>query len=124
MKMIVGEETYTDISNGTDGGLFSLFPYMKDRVTITEAFEEEDSDSEGSLVDFIEDDMGEREESESSSDSFSEDESDLVELSGDDSSEVEVVEESKRKRNSDAQEGKGKKRKVIIESSDSDWFVC
>lgn len=122
--MIVGEETYTDISNGTDGGLFSLFPYMKDRVTITEAFEEEDSDSEGSLVDFIEDDMGEREESESSSDSFSEDESDLVELSGDDSSEVEVVEESKRKRNSDAQEGKGKKRKVIIESSDSDWFVC
>ena len=124
MKMIVGEETYTDISNGTDGGLFSLFPYMKDRVTITEAFEEEDSDSEGSLVDFIEDDMGEREESESSSDSFSEDESDLVKLSGDDSSEVEVVEESKRKRNSDAQEGKGKKRKVIIESSDSDWFVC
>lgn len=122
--MIVGEETYTDISNGTDGGLFSLFPYMKDRVTITEAFEEEDSDSEGSLVDFIEDDMGEREESESSSDSFSEDESDLVKLSGDDSSEVEVVEESKRKRNSDAQEGKGKKRKVIIESSDSDWFVC
>lgn len=40
--MIVAEESFTDLSNGTDGGLFSLFPYMKDRVTIAEAFEDEE----------------------------------------------------------------------------------
>ena len=122
--MIVAEESFTDLSNGTDGGLFSLFPYMKDRVTIAEAFEDEDSDSEGSLVDFIEDDIGERRESKSSSDAFSEDNSDIEELSEDDSSEVEEVEDKKRKHETKSTEGKGKKRKVIIESSDSGYCVC
>ena len=133
--MIVAEESFTDLSNGTDGGLFSLFPYMKDRVTIAEAFEDEDSDSEGSLVDFIEDDIGERRESKSSSDAFSEDnseieelseddDSDIEELSEDDSSEVEEVEDKKRKHETKSTEGKGKKRKAIIESSDSGYCVC
>ena len=75
VKLIVGDEQFDDIGNGTDGGLFDIFPYLHDRITIREVLEREDSDSAGSLVDFIEDDMNEEEEeSDSSSSDFQGDE--------------------------------------------------
>ena len=58
--MILGDEEFDDVGRGKDGGLFKVFPYMKDHVTIREVMEREE-DTEGSLVDFIEDDLGERE---------------------------------------------------------------
>ena len=93
--MILGDEEFDDVGRGKDGGLFKVFPYMKDHVTIREVMEREE-DTEGSLVDFIEDDLGEREKKGESkrrrrvaSDSEDEDEEDFEEDSESDDDEDE-----------------------------------
>ena len=124
VKLIVGDEQFDDIGNGTDGGLFDIFPYLHDRITIREVLEREDSDSAGSLVDFIEDDMNEEEEeSDSSSSDFQGDEEseESEDVDTGDSSDVQEVseEEVNRKRDRRQEDGGKKKRKIIV-ISDSD----
>ena len=92
--MILGDEEFDDVGRGKDGGLFKVFPYMKDHVTIREVMEREE-DTEGSLVDFIEDDLGEREKKGESkrrrrvaSDSEDEEEEDFEEDSESDDDDV------------------------------------
>ena len=61
VKLILADEEYDDIGHGSDGGLFTIFPYLENHVSIRKVLDREDDDTEGSLVDFIEDDLGERE---------------------------------------------------------------
>lgn len=124
VKLIVGDEQFDDIGNGTDGGLFDIFPYLHDRITIREVLDREDSDSAGSLVDFIEDDINEEEEeSDSSSSDFQggEESKESEGVDTGDSSDVQEVseEEVNRKRDRRREDGGKKKRKIIV-ISDSD----
>lgn len=108
--MILGDEEFDDVGRGKDGGLFKVFPYMKDHVTIREVIEREE-DTEGSLVDFIEDDLGEREKKGESkrrrrvaSDSEDEDEDDFEEDSESDSEDEDEEEDEEEEMNEDMDE--------------------
>ncbi|KAK8826380.1 hypothetical protein WA538_001518 [Blastocystis sp. DL] len=87
VKLIVNDEQFVDVAEGDDGGLFEFFPFLSGTVHIKAApndEEEDEEDSAGSLVDFIEDDVEEQNESVSSSsgDSFSEEDSESRGLNG------------------------------------------
>lgn len=108
VKLIVGDEEFDDIGGGGDCGLFEVFPYLHDHITIRQVMDHEESDSAGSLVDFIEDDMedGDDDEDEDDSDSSSSD------YDSDEKREVEVDEK------------KGAKKRKVIVISDSEWSAC
>ena len=130
--MILGDEEFDDVGRGKDGGLFKVFPYMKDHVTIREVMEREE-DTEGSLVDFIEDDLGEREKKGGAkrkrrrvaSDSEDDEEDDFEEDSDEDEVEdlrdedVKEIKKGKRRSHSEKEQGV-KRRKIIVISSGSD----
>ena len=134
VKLIVGDEQFDDIGNGTDGGLFDIFPYLHDRITIREVLncarflqslqdtDKRDNGSVCAIVSWVDTkvelETGEYirrlqegdEESEESEDVDTEDSSDVQEVS---------EEEVNRKRDRRHEDGGKKKRKIIV-ISDSD----
>lgn len=123
MKLIVGDEEFDDIGGGSDCGLFEVFPYLHDHITIRQVMDHEESDSAGSLVDFIEDDMEDEEDDEE------DDEDDSDSSSSEYNSVVDISEESSdydsdEKREAEVDEKKGAKKRKVIVISDSDWRVC
>ena len=146
VKLILADEEYDDIGHGSDGGLFTIFPYLENHVSIRKVLDREDDDTEGSLVDFIEDDLGEREgkhdsdseveseEDDDDSKDFEEEkdsednedveaefdmdsEDDCVCIEDEDESDDDVRKKKEKKAN---KENPPKRRKVIVISSDSD----
>lgn len=113
MKLIVGDEEFDDIGNGSDCGLFEIFPYLHDHITIRQVMDHEESDSAGSLVDFIEDDMNDEEGDDS--DSSSSEYNSVVDVS-EDSSDY----DSDEKRESEVDEKRGAKKRKVVVISDSD----
>lgn len=121
VKLIVGDEEFDDIGGGGDCGLFEVFPYLHDHITIRQVMDHEESDSAGSLVDFIEDDMedGDDDEDEDDSDSSSSDYNSVVDIS-EESSDY----DSDEKREAEVDEKKGAKKRKVIVISDSEWSAC
>ncbi|OAO13535.1 hypothetical protein AV274_4802 [Blastocystis sp. ATCC 50177/Nand II] len=117
VKLIVGDEEFDDIGGGGDCGLFEVFPYLHDHITIRQVMDHEESDSAGSLVDFIEDDMedGDDDEDEDDSDSSSSDYNSVVDIS-EESSDY----DSDEKREVEVDEKKGAKKRKVIVISDSE----
>ena len=103
VKLILADEEYDDIGHGSDGGLFTIFPYLENHVSIRKVLDREEDDTEGSLVDFIEDDLGERkgkhdsdsevESGESDSESESEEEDNSKDFEEEDSEDSEDLED-------------------------------
>ena len=133
VKLVLEDENYDDIGNGSDCGLFDLFPHLQNHVSIREVMEQDsEDDSVGSLADFIEDDLGEQDgesDEEQSSEEEDEDEDSVIDLDdSEDSEESEESEESDRrsKKRKVSSKHVEKRRKIIVidSESDSDLFVC
>ena len=125
MKLILEDENYDEIGNGSDCGLFEIFPHLQNKVSIRKVMERDsdDDDSVGSLVDFIEDDLNE--ENDDDDDDSEEEDYDSDDDSDDDSEEEEEEEIKHRhseKRKSHESSPNPKKRKIILIDSDSSVF--
>ena len=107
VKLILADENYDEIGNGSDCGLFEIFPHLQNKVSIRKVIERDsdDDDSVGSLVDFIEDDLNE-------------DDSD----DDDSEEEEEIKHRHSEKRKSHESSPNPKKRKIILLDSDSSVF--
>ena len=120
VKLILEDENYDDIGRGSDCGLFEIFPHLENHVTIREVLEKEsDDDSVGSLVDFIDDDLGEEDDDDESDDDEEEDDEsdDCIDLiDEDDEYDDEEEEEYDRKRKKRSEPVKRRKMVVISDS--------
>ena len=122
VKLILADENYDEIGNGSDCGLFEIFPHLQNKVSIRKVIERDsdDDDSVGSLVDFIEDDLN---EDDSDDDDSEEEELDYDDGDSDDDDDSEEEEEIKHrhseKRKSHESSPNPKKRKIIVIDSDS-----
>ena len=125
VKLILADENYDEIGNGSDCGLFEIFPHLQNKVSIRKVIERDsdDDDSVGSLVDFIEDDLN---EDDSDDDDSEEEELDYDDGDSDDDDDSEEEEEIKHrhseKRKSHESSPNPKKRKSILLDSDSSVF--
>ena len=127
VKLILADENYDEIGNGSDCGLFEIFPHLQNKVSIRKVIERDsdDDDSVGSLVDFIEDDLNEvdSDDDDSDDDDSEEEELDYDDNDSDDDDDSEEEEEIKHrhseKRTSHESSPNPKKRKIIVIDSDS-----
>ena len=131
VKLILADENYDEIGNGSDCGLFEIFPHLQNKVSIRKVIERDsdDDDSVGSLVDFIEDDLNEvDDDNDDSDDDDSEeeeldyDDDDSDDDDSDDDSEEEIKHRHSEKRKSHESSPNPKKRKIILIDSDSSVF--
>ena len=125
VKLILADENYDEIGNGSDCGLFEIFPHLQNKVSIRKVIERDsdDDDSVGSLVDFIEDDLNEVDDDDDDSDDDDSEEEELDyddDDSDDDSEEEEEIKHRhSEKRKSHESSPNPKKRKIIVIDSDS-----
>ena len=119
MKLILEDENYDEIGNGSDCGLFEIFPHLQNKVSIRKVMERDsdDDDSVGSLVDFIEDDLNE--ENDDDDDDSEEEELDYDSDDDSDEEEEEIKHRHSEKRKSHESSPNPKKRKIIVIDSDS-----
>ena len=128
VKLILADENYDEIGNGSDCGLFEIFPHLQNKVSIRKVIERDsdDDDSVGSLVDFIEDDLNEVDvdDDDSDDDDSEEEELDYDDDDSDDDSEEEeeIKHRHSEKRKSHESSPNPKKRKIILIDSDSSVF--
>ena len=128
VKLILADENYDEIGNGSDCGLFEIFPHLQNKVSIRKVIERDsdDDDSVGSLVDFIEDDLNEvdSDDDDSDDDDSEEEELDYDDDDSDDDSEEEeeIKHRHSEKRKSHESSPNPKKRKIILIDSDSSVF--
>ena len=128
VKLILADENYDEIGNGSDCGLFEIFPHLQNKVSIRKVIERDsdDDDSVGSLVDFIEDDLNEVDvdDDDSDDDDSEEEELDYDDDDSDDDSEEEeeIKHRHSEKRKSHESSPNPKKRKIILIDSDSYVF--
>ena len=128
VKLILADENYDEIGNGSDCGLFEIFPHLQNKVSIRKVIERDsdDDDSVGSLVDFIEDDLNEVDDDDDDSDDDDSEEEELDyddDDSDDDSEEEEEIKHRhSEKRKSHESSPNPKKRKIILIDSDSSVF--
>ena len=123
MKLILEDENYDEIGNGSDCGLFEIFPHLQNKVSIRKVMERDsdDDDSVGSLVDFIEDDLNEENDDDDDDDS-EEEELDYDSDDDSDDEEEEIKHRHSEKRKSHESSPNPKKRKIILIDSDSSVF--
>ena len=121
MKLILEDENYDEIGNGSDCGLFEIFPHLQNKVSIRKVMERDsdDDDSVGSLVDFIEDDLNEDNDDDDDDSEEEELDYDSDDDSDDDSEEEEIKHRHSEKRKSHESSPNPKKRKIIVIDSDS-----
>ena len=123
VKLILADENYDEIGNGSDCGLFEIFPHLQNKVSIRKVMERDsnDDDSVGSLVDFIEDDLNEENDDDDDDDDDDSEEEELDYDSDDDSDEEEeeIKHRHSEKRKSHESSPNPKKRKIIVIDSDS-----
>ena len=123
VKLILADENYDEIGNGSDCGLFEIFPHLQNKVSIRKVIERDsdDDDSVGSLVDFIEDDLNEddSDDDDSEEEELDYDDDDSDDDDSDDDSEEEIKHRHSEKRKSHESSPNPKKRKTIIIDSDS-----
>ena len=131
VKLILADENYDEIGNGSDCGLFEIFPHLQNKVSIRKVIERDsdDDDSVGSLVDFIEDDLNEVDDDDDDDDSDDDDsEEEELDYDDDDDSDDDSEEEEEikhrhsEKRKSHESSPNPKKRKIILIDSDSSVF--
>ena len=128
VKLILADENYDEIGNGSDCGLFEIFPHLQNKVSIRKVIERDsdDDDSVGSLVDFIEDDLNEddSDDDDSDDDDSEEEELDYDDDDSDDDSEEEeeIKHRHSEKRKSHESSPNPKRRKIILIDSDSSVF--